>query len=139
MVTHHWSHPLCVKLVRVICSWDVQLATELVTNLNLESQLIKQLASGAESLYQTQTSVECHKLWSVLLSWNQLETGLNIWTQLYPVTMSRLMELHNTDQLSAPSCVGSWLITVSCHVLIRSRVEMRFWNYHMLLNCSISK
>merc|ERR1719348_2352325 len=34
--------------------------------------------------------------------------------------MSRLMELHNTDQLSKPSCVGAWLVTVSGHVLLRS-------------------
>ena len=112
MILHHWSHPLCVKLVRVVCSWDQELAGEVLTSLDIGDKLTSQLATGVDNMYDTQLSLECHKLWCVLLV-QGLDYGLQIWSQLYPVLVSRLMLLYNSDQVTSTSCVGGWLVTIT--------------------------
>ena len=89
MITHHWPHPLCVKLVRVLVSWDRDLALETVSGHQIIGALTTELArDNVDSLYSTQVSVECHKLWCQLLSW---DLGQEVWSQLYPIMVSRLV------------------------------------------------
>ena len=116
LVTSFSANPLSVKLVRVLASWDRDLALELVSILDMGQRLVGQLAGEVESLYDTQLNVECHKLLCLMLEYD-MELGHQIWAQLYPVIVSRLMLLYNTDQLANPSCVGAWLVLAAGHRL----------------------
>ena len=93
MISSHWPHPLCVKMLRVMVSWDTELARQVVSEHNIVSLLTTQLARDyVDSLYSTQVSVECHKLWCALLAHG--EAG-QLWSQLYPIMVSRLVSLYN--------------------------------------------
>ena len=116
LVTSYHANPLSVKLVRVLASWDRNLASELLLRLNMGQRFGGQLAGEVESLYDTQLSVECHKLLCLLLEYN-MDLGHQLWSQLYPVIVSRLLLLYNTDQMSGPSCVGAWLVSTAGHRL----------------------
>ena len=116
LLEHHHTHPLTVKLTRLLCAWDRELATQLLAQHNIAQLVAEQLAAGVDSLYATQTSVECHKLWCQLLHWD-LAAGHQLWSQLYPVMVTRLLLLYNTDQLTSTSCVGGWLVTAAGHQL----------------------
>ena len=116
LVTSNPANPLSIKLVRVLASWNSALALEVVSSLDIGQRLGGQLAGEVESLYDTQLSVECHKLLCLMLEYN-MELGHYLWSQLYPVLVSRLMLLYNTDQLTDPSCVGAWLILAAGHHL----------------------
>ena len=118
LVTSYPVNPLSVKLVRVLASWDRDLASELITRLDIGQRLGGQLAGEVESLYDTQLSVECHKLLCLMLNYN-MELGHLLWSQLYPVIVSRLMLLYNTDQLTDPSYVGAWLVLAAGHRLLQ--------------------
>ena len=108
MVTSHWPHPLCAKLLRLLVSWD----HGLVSGYNIVSLLTIQLAmDNVDSLYSTQVSVECHKLWCALLAHGE---AAQLWSQLYPIMVSRLVSLYNTDQVTSTSCVGAWIVMATC-------------------------
>ena len=112
MISSHWPHPLCVKMLRVMVSWDTELARQVVSEHNIVSLLTTQLArDNVDSLYSTQVSVECHKLWCALLAHG--EAG-QLWSQLYPIMVSRLVSLYNTDQVTSTSCVGAWIVMATC-------------------------
>ena len=93
-------------------SWDTELARQVVSEHNIVSLLTTQLArDNVDSLYSTQVSVECHKLWCALLAHG--EAG-QLWSQLYPIMVSRLVSLYNTDQVTSTSCVGAWIVMATC-------------------------
>jgi len=110
VVGRHWSHPLAVKVVRVVAGWGRHIAHTISINHNLSQLLGPHIAAGADNLQDTQLCVEAHRTWALLLSYGICQ---DMWGDLSQVILTRLVTLYHRDQLESASCVGSWLVFVS--------------------------